>query len=172
MNGITETGAALPQYQCHKKVWALQIRAIALNADGSAFITPAEPGYAVFRVTREYVAKHEPQPGGYWVEYDNGYQSWSPAKAFQDGYRRLQISVQDLSFGQALEALEIGVRVCRAGWNGKGMWIELQRPDAHSKMTLPYIFMKTVQGDLVPWLASQTDMLAKDWIIFPEERMP
>ena len=44
------------------------------------------------------------------------------------------------------------------------MYIQLQVPDKHSKMTLPYIYMKTVQGDLVPWIASQTDMLADDWI--------
>lgn len=68
-----------------------------------------------------------------------------------------------MDFGQALSALKAGHRVERAGWNGKGMYLELQRPDAHSKMTLPYIYMKTVQGNLVPWLASQTDMLAEDW---------
>ena len=66
-------------------------------------------------------------------------------------------------FGWALFALKSGCRVCRAGWNGKGMHLELQIPDAHSKMTLPYIYMKTVSGDLVPWLASQTDMLSEDW---------
>jgi len=54
-------------------------------------------------------------------------------------------------------------RVCRAGWNGKGMWVALQRPDEHSKMTQPYLYMKTAQGDLVPWLASQADLLATDW---------
>ena len=43
------------------------------------------------------------------------------------------------------------------------MWIALQVPDAHSKMGLPYLYMKTVQGLLVPWLASQTDVLAEDW---------
>jgi hypothetical protein len=43
------------------------------------------------------------------------------------------------------------------------MWVKLQVPDEHSKMTLPYIYMSTVTGDLVPWLASQTDMLARDW---------
>ena len=43
------------------------------------------------------------------------------------------------------------------------MWISLQIPDEHSKMGLPYIYMKTVSGELVPWLASQTDMLADDW---------
>lgn len=49
------------------------------------------------------------------------------------------------------------------GWNGKNMWLALQVPDAHSKMSLPYIYMSTAQGDLVPWLASQTDVLATDW---------
>ena len=47
------------------------------------------------------------------------------------------------------------------------MWLALQRPDAHSKMTLPYIYMRTAQGDLVPWLASQTDLLAEDWELVP-----
>jgi hypothetical protein len=69
------------------------------------------------------------------------------------------------SFGEAIQALEDGKKVGRAGWNGKGMFLELQRPDANSKMSLPYIYMKTVQDDLVPWVASQTDMLSKDWEI-------
>lgn len=69
-----------------------------------------------------------------------------------------------MNFGQAIEALKQGKKVARAGWNGKGMHLELQRPDAHSKMTLPYIFMYTAQGDNVPWLASQTDMLSEDWV--------
>lgn len=73
-----------------------------------------------------------------------------------------------LTFGEALELLKQGYKVNRKGWNGKGMYLELQVPDAHSKMTLPYIYMKTVQGDLVPWLASQTDILAKDWDWIPK----
>ncbi len=68
-----------------------------------------------------------------------------------------------MTFGEAIAALKQGKRVSRTGWNGKGMWLELQVPDAHSKMTLPYIYMKTAQDDLVPWLASQTDVLAEDW---------
>lgn len=67
------------------------------------------------------------------------------------------------TFGWALAQLRAGATVCRSGWNGKGMWLGLQIPDAHSKMSLPYIFMSTVDGKLVPWLASQTDMLATDW---------
>jgi len=65
--------------------------------------------------------------------------------------------------GWAVKQLHNGDRVRRAGWNGKGMWLGKQVPDAHSKMSLPYVFMSTAQGDLVPWLCSQTDLLATDW---------
>lgn len=68
-----------------------------------------------------------------------------------------------VDFGTAVGLLKAGKRVSRTGWNGKGMWLELQVPDAYSKMSLPYIYMRTAQGDLVPWLASQTDVLAEDW---------
>lgn len=79
--------------------------------------------------------------------------------------------MSNMSFGEALEALEAGKRVGRSGWNGKGLWVELQRPDAHSKMTLPYLYLNyptdavNTPGARVPWLASQTDILAKDWAI-------
>lgn len=68
-----------------------------------------------------------------------------------------------MDFGYAIQSLKDGAVVTRAGWNGKGMWIELQVPDPHSKMTRPYIYMKTVDNQLVPWVASQTDLLANDW---------
>jgi len=63
----------------------------------------------------------------------------------------------------ALGQLREGRAVARTGWNGKGMWIGLQHPTELSKMTLPYIYMCTTTGDLVPWLASQTDILGTDW---------
>jgi hypothetical protein len=66
-----------------------------------------------------------------------------------------------MDIGETVLALENGARVRRSGWNGKGMWLELQTSD--EKMTLPYVYMSTAQGDLVPWLCSQTDLLAKDW---------
>ena len=77
-----------------------------------------------------------------------------------------------MNFGLALEELKKGNKVARKGWNGKGIFIELQRPTETSKMTHPYIFIDTTglqtsnefaPRDLVPWLASQTDMLAEDW---------
>jgi hypothetical protein len=69
----------------------------------------------------------------------------------------------NMSFSKALQNIKQGQRVTREGWNGKDMYIELQTPDEGNKMTLPYIYMSTVGGDLVPWLASQTDILAMDW---------
>lgn len=68
-----------------------------------------------------------------------------------------------MNFGEAIAALKNDKRVARSGWNGKGMWLGLQKPDEHSKMQQPYIFMSPVDGKLIPWLASQTDMLAEDW---------
>ena len=76
-----------------------------------------------------------------------------------------------MNFGDALVILKRGGKVARDGWNGVGLWLELQVPDTHSKMTLPYIYInypqgaKTTPGARVPWLASQTDMLAEDWSV-------
>jgi hypothetical protein len=66
-------------------------------------------------------------------------------------------------FGWAIRQLKDGFKVTREGWNGKGMWLALQLPDEYSKMGRPYIYMKDAQNLNVPWLASQTDMLAEDW---------
>lgn len=68
-----------------------------------------------------------------------------------------------MKIGQAVDVLEAGGKVTRAGWNGAGMYLELQVPDENSKMTRPYVFMKTVDGALVPWVTSQSDLLADDW---------
>jgi len=70
-----------------------------------------------------------------------------------------------MRFETALGLVRDGHCVAREGWNGKGMYIQLQEPDKHSKMTLPYIYMYTATGDFVPWLASQTDILADDWVV-------
>jgi uncharacterized protein DUF2829 len=72
--------------------------------------------------------------------------------------------------GQAVKEMQQGNCVSRAGWNGKGMWLALQVPDSHSKMSLPYVYMKTADNKLVPWLCSQTDLLAIDWDVVTAER--
>lgn len=74
-----------------------------------------------------------------------------------------------MNFGQALEALKQGEKVARTGWNGNGMWLRLVNPTEtdfdYNYENLSYIEMKTADNKLVPWLASQTDMLAEDWKI-------
>ena len=85
-----------------------------------------------------------------------------------------------MNFGNAIEALKEGKRVARAGWNGKGMFLFLvpggnfivNREPLLSIMGegaqityRPHIDMKDAEGKVVPWLASQTDMLAEDWQI-------
>lgn len=110
---------------------------------------------------------------GYLVEYIDGgkpndyrhagYISWSPKAQFENAYQ----PNGKMSFGHALVALEHGQKVARSGWNGKGMWLEFvgdastTRPFQH----LAWIGMKTADDKFVPWLASQTDMLAKDWVV-------
>lgn len=77
-----------------------------------------------------------------------------------------------MTFGDAIFMLKRGYKARRRGWNGKGIFIKLEVPDANSKMTHPYIYIDTTElqssnpdapKDRVPWLASQTDMLANDW---------
>lgn len=90
------------------------------------------------------------------------------------------------SFSTALNALKDGARVAREGWNGRGMWLCLSpggmvpavnfwaphnkafakvQPDQQAEV-LPYITMKTADNKIVPWLASQTDILSNDWVVF------
>lgn len=81
----------LPKYKCHKEVWALKIAKVVLHENDEqvwtgATITPEDERYAPFEVDAVYVSKHMPDVGGYYVKYEGGYESWSPAEAFEDGY--------------------------------------------------------------------------------------
>ncbi|KKK65245.1 hypothetical protein LCGC14_2976110 [marine sediment metagenome] len=71
--------------------------------------------------------------------------------------------MEQFGIGKAVKEMQNGKRVQREGWNGPDQYLELQVPDENSKMTLSYVYIQTVQGDLVPWLCSQTDLLATDW---------
>ncbi len=80
----------MPRYKCHKVVHALKIKHIVVKTGNGAEITPDDKGcFAVFSVSEEYMVKHNPQPGGYFVVYEDGYASFSPAKAFEAGYTRI-----------------------------------------------------------------------------------
>ena len=129
-------------------------------------------------------ADEDPADDGYLVEYIDGgqanhpdfdgYISWSPKDVFERAYRRSD----SLTFGDALELLKAGKKVARAGWNGKGMFLflvpgsnfKVNRPPLLGIYTegteinyCPHIDMKTADDKIVPWLASQTDVLAEDW---------
>lgn len=91
-----------------------------------------------------------------------------------DGNAVKDLDITTFTFGEAISRLKRGQKVARKGWNGKGIYIEMQKPDEHSKMTLPYIYIVTnglvsnnpdAPRGVVPWLASQTDMLANDWYV-------
>lgn len=76
-----------------------------------------------------------------------------------------------VNFGEALEQVKRGCRVAREGWNGKGMciylvenWGEFDVSRGGDGIRLPFIAMVTVTGCVVPWLASQSDILATDWV--------
>jgi hypothetical protein len=77
-----------------------------------------------------------------------------------------------MDFSDALKRLKEGDKVARSGWNGKGMWLIMasegtfgQEGRAMAVMgdLIPFIVMKTADNKFVPWLASQTDLLAQDW---------
>lgn len=116
---------------------------------------------------------------GYAIRYQDGYQSWCPKDVYERDYQ----PVDAMSFGHALHALKAGKRVARAGWNGKGMFLFLVPgsrftvnrapllgiyPEGTQIDYHPHIDMKTAQGYVVPWLASQADMLADDWTLVDE----
>lgn len=81
---------------------------------------------------------------------------------------------ENMTFSEALESIKYGNKVCRSGWNGKGMFIYLSEHDQNAPVSTdedgkPYkyldcIMMKTANNELVPWLASQTDVLSDDWM--------
>ncbi len=79
----------LPSYKCYKKVGALKIEEVLVLTDGSGTLKPAGPLYPQFMVSKEYMDKHDPKAGGYYVRYDDGYESFSPAAAFESGYSRI-----------------------------------------------------------------------------------
>lgn len=84
----------MPKYRCHKEVWALRINKVAALDDGGARITPEEQDYAPFEVSEDWLQRATTKGpdflvGGFYVVYADGYKSWSPEKAFMDGYTRI-----------------------------------------------------------------------------------
>lgn len=82
-----ENSREMPRYRSHKVVHALKIKAVELRADGGD-LYPADEGYAPFEVSADWLSRYKgnADDSGYYVVYDGGYASWSPTKAFRDGY--------------------------------------------------------------------------------------
>ncbi len=79
----------MPLYKCHKEVFALKIKDIGYPKEGCGTdhtLLFEETGFAPIEVSKEYIQNHNPEAGGYYVVYKDGYKSFSPAKAFEDGY--------------------------------------------------------------------------------------
>lgn len=91
--GVVFDGVAgeLPRYKCHKEVHALKIKEVDDRgfAAGGARLVFEEEGFAPIDVSEEYMRKHQPKVGGYYVVYEDDYESWSPGVAFKRGYTRI-----------------------------------------------------------------------------------
>lgn len=124
-------------------------------------------------------ADEDPLEEGYLVEYTDsnsnhpqfrGYISWAPMPAFEASYRDVN---KGCSFGHAVELIKIGHRLARKGWNGKGMYITLVSGeywslDKHENSICEkrdWLGIKTIDNQFMPWVPSQSDVLAEDWII-------
>jgi hypothetical protein len=81
----------MPQYRCHKNVWALQIAAVegVHGASPGWRLSFKDQRYAPLSVTDNWVTKHSPKAGGYFVQYADGYSSYSPQQAFEEGYSQV-----------------------------------------------------------------------------------
>jgi hypothetical protein len=94
-NAGQSMGQAWPRYKCHKEVWALKIKEIVKSTlpdeedDGFRVLVFAEEGYLSLAVEPDYMRKHKPHVGGYYIIYKDSYRSFSPAEAFEEGYTRL-----------------------------------------------------------------------------------
>jgi hypothetical protein len=94
----------LPVYQCHKKVRAIKIAEIhpgRIDGKGSGATLVTMDGTHVVCVGEHYDHKHRPTAGGYYVLYEDGYESFSPAEAFESGYTL--IACQPLSVGETFQ---------------------------------------------------------------------
>jgi len=79
-----------------------------------------------------------------------------------------KIIMGGLSFSVALGAIKDGEKVYRLGWNGKIQWLQLHKPEFGGRMTKAFICIRSVQGDFIPWTASQMDLLSEDWDYYRE----
>lgn len=80
----------IPKYKCHKEVRAFKIKEVVGRTDPPFILIPIDESLDEVMVDVKYVVKHRPKIDGYYVLYDDGYESFSPAEAFEDGYTLLK----------------------------------------------------------------------------------
>lgn len=128
----------MPKYKCHKEVWAFKIKQIVptvmIHEDGAKekgkiMIFPEEEGYQPFEVSKDFIEKHKPQVGGYYVKYKDGYESYSPADAFEEGYSKIEEEKSESNKGYVsgwIAVTETLPKPLQTVWltNGKG-WVSL-----------------------------------------------
>ena len=79
----------LPSYKCHKEVQAFKIRSfrtIKIGGPERNFLVSTDERHAPVEVSQAWLDKNKPAAGGYYVQYSDGYTSYSPAESFEDGY--------------------------------------------------------------------------------------
>lgn len=149
---------------------------------GTKSLTATKMNLGDYNTHRGWTIPEDEDPAreGYLVIYADGYQSWSPADVFEAVYT----SDDMFGFGTAIEHLKAGKRVARSGWNGKNMFLFLVAGSHNLTVNReplisilgegakfnyqPHVDMFTADGTIVPWLCSQSDMLALDWVLVPD----
>jgi hypothetical protein len=79
----------LPKYKCHKEVWALKIKEVVSNPNESMDIFFEDESYSPINLVPGIYKGVTPEAGGYYVVYKDGYRSYSPAEAFEEGYTKI-----------------------------------------------------------------------------------
>ena len=79
----------IPLYRCHKVVRAAKITALHTSGTGAPYLVLGEIG-GIVSVLPDWYEKHKPEVGGYYVVYEDGYKSFSPAEPFEAGYTRVK----------------------------------------------------------------------------------
>lgn len=185
----SEKSKPIPQFRSHKVVGALKIESVEIV--GTDTTTDENPialigfGGKWDPVKMNLRGKPTPEAGWYFVMYPDGYISFSPGKAFEEGYTALESienTVREIGtahgIGWAVKQMHNGSRVRRSGWNGKGMFIFLVPGSVFKVNRAPllgiypegteinyhsHVDLKNSDGQIVPWNASQGDLLAVDW---------
>jgi len=145
---------------------------------------PYEPGESMIGVSVS--PEDTPELGGMIaINPKNPSDQWYVAKKFfEDNYMPApEIRLDHLTFGGALEKAKAGGHIARAGWNGKNMFVFYQKgypqgipankntaealgvEEGYMVHVLPYLQMRTATGEYQMWLASQSDILAEDWML-------